>query len=146
MGNISKVTVRVATADVEGAGTTGEVYLGVAGMEFKVNSTASGDYEAGSDRTYVLGDDAGVHQTPDEEARYGLAFADRNDPRITTMERAAHHPVYVRMHPVGEGHEWLACLVSVAVEGRDDPPQKYHWDADPGRWLGCEYGLTVHLD
>ena len=42
MGNIRKVTVRVATGDLEGAGTTGEVYLGLAGMEFKMNSMASG--------------------------------------------------------------------------------------------------------
>ena len=146
MGNIRKVTVRVATGDLEGAGTTGEVYLGLAGMEFKMNSTASGDYEVGSDRTYVLGEHAGVHQTSDKEARYDFAFADRNDPRITTMERADRHPVYVRMHPVGEGHDWLARAVGVAVEGDDDSPQKYHWEVDPGRWLGCEYGLTVHLD
>ena len=146
MGNIRRVMVRVATGDLEGAGTTGEVYLGLAGMEFKMNSTASGDYEAGSDRTYVLGEHAGVHQTSAEEARFDFAFADRNDPRITTMERAARHPVYVRMHPMGEGHDWLPRVVGVAVEGDDDSHQKYHWEADPGRWLGCEYGLTVHLD
>jgi len=139
-------TVRVVTGDMEQAGTTGEVYLGLAGMEFKMNSTEPGDYERGSDRTYVLGEGSSVHPTGDESDRVDYAYADGNDPRITSMERAARHPVYVRLHPCGAAPDWLPCRVDVTVEGDDNPPQRYRWEAEPGRWLGCEYGLTVHLD
>ena len=146
MTEISKVTVRVVTGDFDRAGTTGEVYLGLAGMEFKLNSVASVDYERGSDRTYVLGTDAGSHLSADAESSDEFAYAARNDPRITTVERAARHPVYVRLHPVGEAPDWLARAVHVTVVGQSGPTQEYRWASDPGRWLGCEYGLTVHLD
>lgn len=146
MSNIKKVTVRVATGDLERAGTTGEVYLGLAGMEFKLNSVESFDYERGSDRTYVLGEGSGTHPTSDAGSRDDYAYASRNDARITTMERAGRHPAYVRLHPVGEAPDWLARAVSITVEGDDESTQHYEWAADPGRWLGCEYGLTIHLD
>ena len=146
MGNIRKATVRVVTGDLERAGTTGEVYLGLAGMEFKLNSTGPGDYRRGSDRTYVLGEGFSVYPTDDEAAVEDYSFAEGNDPRITTMERASRHPVYVRLHPTGEAPNWLPRRVDVRVEGIDNPPQQYHWESEPGRWLGCEYGLTVHLD
>ena len=75
MTEISKVTVRVVTGDFDRAGTTGEVYLGLAGMEFKLNSVASVDYERGSDRTYVLGTGAGTHPSSDAESSDELAYA-----------------------------------------------------------------------
>ncbi len=108
MGDIAKVTVRVVTGDHERAGTTGEVYLGLAGMEFKLNSVASVDHERGSDRTYVLGAEARTYLSSDVESCDEFAFAARNDPRITTVERAARHAVYVRLHPAGEAPDWLA--------------------------------------
>lgn len=146
MGHIKKVTARVATGDAEHAGTTGELYLGLGGMEFKLNSVQSVDYERGSDRTYILGEDPGTHPTADAGLRDEFAYSNRNDPRITTLERAARHPVYVRLHPVDEGSDWLATAVSVTVEGDDEPPQHYEWRSETGRWLGCEYGLAIHLD
>ncbi len=146
MGNIRRVIARVRTGDDDQAGTSGEVYLGLAGMEFKLNSAHEVDYEAGSDRTYILGDQSGTHPTSDAAQRDDFAYSHRNDPRITTVERAARHPIYVRLHPVDDQSDWLARAVSVTVEADDVPPESYEWGADPGRWLGCEYGLTIHLD
>lgn len=146
MSYIKTVVARVATGDEERGGTTGEVYLGLAGMEFKLNSETIVDYEQASDRTYVLGEGSATYPSVDESARDNFSFAARNDPRITTMERAARHPVYVRLHPVGEFHDWMVAAVDVRVDGQDGSVQSYRWAADPGRWLGCEYGLTVHLD
>ena len=107
MSSISKVTVTVATGDLDGAGTSGEVYLGLGGMEFKLDSVDVADFDRDSERTYILGDEFGSFASTDQSTLQTFAHSSRNDPRMTTMERVARHPVYIRLHPVGNAGDWL---------------------------------------
>src|SRR5690349_14693912 len=84
MGDIDKVEVRVVTGDRAKAGTNEQIVLGLGGKEFNLDSRAN-DFERGSDRTYVLGDDANI-----SDKRH-------NNPRSLSLTDVEAHPVYLRM-------------------------------------------------
>lgn len=84
MGNIDKVEVRVVTGDRQRAGTGEQVVLGLGGKEFMLDSRAN-DFERGSDRTYVLGEDANI-----SDARH-------NNPRHLSLAEVEANPVYLRL-------------------------------------------------
>lgn len=84
MSNIDKVEVRVVTGDRQRAGTGEQVVLGLGGKEFMLDSRAN-DFERGSDRTYVLGDDSNI-----SDARH-------NNPRKLSLDEVEANPVYLRL-------------------------------------------------
>ena len=81
MGDIDKVEIRIVTGDRQRAGTGEQVVLGLGGREFKLDSRAN-DFQRGSDRTYVLGDDSNI-----SDARH-------NDPRGIVLADVEANPVY----------------------------------------------------
>ena len=54
MVTIQKIVIRIRTADIEDAGTDGEVYVGFCGREFHVG-TSYEDFERGAERSYSAG-------------------------------------------------------------------------------------------
>jgi hypothetical protein len=84
MGDIDKVEVRIVTGDRARAGTAEQVVLGLGGKEFMIDSRAN-DFQRGSDRTYVLGDDATI-----SDARH-------NNPRSLSLGEVEANPVYIRL-------------------------------------------------
>jgi hypothetical protein len=93
---ITRIELRLFTANRNGAGTDGNVFVGVAGREFFVDSAATGlnDFERGSDYTYRFGDRANVMRP------------DQNDPRSPWQLRAVewqNAPTYIRFEP---GSDW----------------------------------------
>jgi hypothetical protein len=46
--------VRLKTRDEDGAGTDGDVYLGIGGREFQIDKSDRNDFERGDDATYIL--------------------------------------------------------------------------------------------
>src|SRR3954469_4107763 len=85
MANITTIQFALQTADVAGAGTDGDVYLGFCGREFSVDTSAD-DFERDSSRTYPFGEGANVQH------------AGQNDPRLPQLrtENIDRFPVYVR--------------------------------------------------
>lgn len=121
---------------MDGAGTDGDVYLGVCGREFYVD-TESDDFECGSARDYVFGDGANVINKPD------------NDPRgqLLLTENVERFPVYLRFQPRSRSDNWNLQRAVVTFNENLLP----QWDTasfvrpDAGIWLGIRSGLYVHL-
>ena len=136
MPQITKIEFHLETGDLSGAGTDGDVYLGICGREFSIDSERD-DFERGSGRTYVLGDEADVRN------------AEFNDPRTQRLltENVPNFPVYVRFQPRSRGDNWHLVRAHVRFNGS----LHIDWDTlpfvvrDEGIWLGVRSGLVVHL-
>jgi hypothetical protein len=138
MTKINTIKVNIETGDLSGAGTDGDVYVGVAGREFFLDTTRD-DFERGSSRQYVLGSGSNVNN------------AGVNDPRKQNLlvEAVDFFPVYIRFQPESRGDNWQLQR-AVLTLNEDFFPQ---WDsagivfADPaqGIVLGVRAGLVVHL-
>jgi hypothetical protein len=96
MPQISKIALTINTGDVQGAGTDGDVYLGVCGREFRVD-TGSEDFQRGSSKEYIFGDDANVLRP------------ELNDPRdhLLFVENLARFPIYLRFQPTNRADHWF---------------------------------------
>jgi hypothetical protein len=137
MPQINSIQLHLQTGDLSGAGTDGDVYLGLCGREFSIDTT-SDDFERGSGRSYVLGENADIRN------------ADVNDPRKQGLftENVARFPVYIRFEPQTRGDNWLLQRADV----RFNDSLHIDWDTAPfipigseGIWLGVRSGLFVHL-
>jgi hypothetical protein len=134
MANITRIDVRLATSNRSGAGTDGDVYIGVAGREFNLD-TAADDFEGGSDRTYILGEGANVRN------------ASRNDPRSPQLDTANvdRFPVYLRFEPRGEGPNWNLERLDITVNPGPNQIQRRALVGSPHLWLGQDYGKFIYL-
>lgn len=136
MVNIRRIDLRLYTSKKSGAGTDGDVFLGIAGREFSIDSS-SNDFEQGKDRTYTLG------------VAPNILHASRNNPRSPQLktEDLAEYPVYIRFEPKGSGPNWSLEWVSVTVNPGaseikyQNPPLR----GSPDIWLGQNYGKMVYL-
>lgn len=138
MPQITSITLHLETGDLSGAGTDGDVYLGICGREFSIDSEKD-DFERGSGRSYVLGEEADVRN------------ADVNDPRVQRLitENVPNFPVYIRFQPKSRGDNWQLQRADV----RFNDSLHIDWDTLPivvndpkeGIWLGVRSGLFVHL-
>jgi hypothetical protein len=126
MAAITRLDVRVVTATDAGAGTDGEVYLGIAGREFHLDSAAD-DFEAGTDRTYTLGEGANILN------------AARNDPRNPQLDTAdlSIAPVWIRFEP---GENWHLEGVIATVNPGASQLQFRALAGAPDLWLGPDMG------
>jgi hypothetical protein len=102
---ITRIELRLFTANRSGAGTDGDVFLGVGGREFFVDSAGDvNDFERGNDRTYVFGDGADV------------ARPEQNDPRSPwqlTLDDWRLAPRYIRFEP---GSDWDVERADVTIK------------------------------
>lgn len=139
MPRIESIHLHIQTGNLSGAGTDGDVYLGLGGREFHIDTT-SDDFEKGSAREYILGDGGNVKN------------ADVNEPQQQTLmtENVEKFPVYVRFEPKSRTDNWQLQRADVRFNGS----LHIDWDTvnfitnDPARgiWLGVRSGLVVHLE
>ena len=112
MPAITRIELRLITGDREDAGTDGDVFLGIAGREYNVDSQGDvNDFERASDRTYIFGDGATVLRP------------EQNDPRSpwqTDANDLAKVPMYIRFEP-GPGGDWNLERADILVTF-DGPP------------------------
>jgi hypothetical protein len=138
MAQINSIQLHIQTGNLSGAGTDGDVYLGLGGREFSVDTT-SNDFERGAARVYILGDGANIQNA---------AVNDPRNPQLFT-ERVANFPVYIRFQPQSRSDNWQLQRADV----RFNDSLHIDWDTvnlvenDPqkGIWLGVRSGLVVHL-
>ncbi|TCJ89954.1 hypothetical protein [Nocardia alba] len=169
MTQISGFECRIVTSDVDGAGTNGRVYLGLAGREFGVNSRLD-DFERGSDLSYVFG------LAPVKQLDQGIQWENRirawdkyvfgsiaehgNDPRVGfTLDTTnlSQSPVYIRFETAGSNPSWNLADVWVLVytgTDRDYTLQGDHFtvaalfrkpEGLKNLWLGDNYGKMLFL-
>jgi hypothetical protein len=137
MTQIQSIHLTIETGRMDNAGTDGDVYLGVCGREFFVD-TSSDDFERASGREYIFGEGANVNNQSDNDPR-------TQDLQIENVER---FPVYLRFQPLHRGDKWNLSR-AVITFNNDLSPQ---WETttfvfpNAGIWLGPRAGLYVHLD
>jgi hypothetical protein len=146
MAKITGILCQVVTGDFSGAGTDGRIFLGLAGREFRLDSSAD-DFERGSLREYVMGRGP-VEPPPPPQVR--VANPGRNDPRVgfpldtATLSKA---PVYIRFEPGSAGDAWNVSFAAALVF-RDDGvfaaaffvPEDFD-----NLWMGKGFGEALHL-
>jgi hypothetical protein len=99
-------SAHIYTADQDGAGTDGWVYIGLCGREFAARSVDE-DFERGSNRDYIFGEGGNVQSSRINNPR---------SPRIRA-EDVDKFPVYIRWEPSGSNPGWLLEKVYLKVEG-----------------------------
>ena len=142
MANINKIEVFVLTRKEDAGGTDDNVFLGLGGREFRLD-TALNDFESPSDPTFVLGG-GGVGSNVENE--------DENDPRnpgIDTEDLAAF-PVYLRKAGTvddkdGGDDAWMR-VAQVRATVNPGPDQiVYRREFRRGLRLSNETGLVIYL-
>ena len=136
MAALEKISVRIRTGNREGGGTDGDIYIGICGREFFLDSRRSStdDFERNSDRTYILGSGSNV--------RNGI----NNDPRSPYKlftENLAFTPTYIRFAPEGNSDNWN--LESVTVIVNNGEAQFQALGGSDNLWLGRLSGLYCYL-
>ena len=129
MADIFSFTVHIVTTDVENAGTNGDVYLGICGREFFIDSSAN-DFERGAEAIYKFGSGANILNK------------DLNDPRKPQLrtEDLGKFPVYIRFEPIGASPDWNFSLVNVEIGGTG-----FFVLHRKGMWLGRKAGKICFL-
>jgi hypothetical protein len=133
MPNIDEISVTIETGDQSGAGTDGDVYLGICGREFYLDTKVD-DFERNSSRKYLLGQ------------RSNTLNADKNDPRLPQMlvEELDQFPVYIRFNPKSRDDNWLLRRVVIFINEIEpgSVPPLYDSSPEPGGiWMGVRSSL-----
>jgi hypothetical protein len=150
MVDIETMYLRLVTLGGQhaGASTDGDVFLGIGGREFSIDSEKD-DFENGQDRWYILGKipstlPVGVDIVPVRNSHL-------NDPRDRLKlktENLYKYPVYIRFEPQNRNDNWGLEDVTVYVNPAGRPPFfEYHaLDAqDEYLWLGTHFGKYCYL-
>ncbi len=141
MTNVEMIWVRFETGDQQGAGTDGDIYLGIGGREFMVDSS-SDDFERSSDQYYAIG-------KPNTILNYKI-----NDPRKPQIEieDVKAFPVYIRFAPKTRTDRWNVDVVWVGVNDDTFNHIDFYRNIkiidgvrEEGFWLGTHSGLFLYL-
>ncbi|SRR6266540_5743421 len=116
MPKIETVFVRLTTGDENGAGTDGDVFVGLSGIGLFLDSRALNfnDFEQGDDRTYIIGKVPSVLPQPNPTKN---KFGFNAPPSLVTTERLRLLPVYVRIQC---GSEWQLKNINITVNPETD--------------------------
>ncbi len=136
MSAIQTFSVRLITGDRDNAGTDGDVYIGMCGREFYIDSARSSvdDFERASDRTYKFG------------AGSNVKFHEANDPRSdypVFTEDIELTPAYIRFEPTGRNDHWN--LESVTVDVNNGEVRLEALQGGDHLWLGTHSGMYCYL-
>lgn len=134
---ISKIELELKTGNRDGAGTDGDVFLGVAGREFFVDSQGDhDDFERNTTRTYVFGAGTNVQR------------ASENDPRKPwqlDFNELIRTPRYIRFEP---GGDWNVERINLRISAGGAVGMSLdvsRLDGSAHLWLGEKRGKVVYL-
>jgi len=137
---IQKIVFRIRTADIEDAGTDGEVYVGFCGREFHIG-TSYEDFERGEERSYSTGTSA-------EAGEVNVSNRALNNPGALPpldSEDIGIYPVYVRFEPVGRDDHWSLQYISVIAAGVKYEALEPEDDTTIYTTLGYKSGKCLYL-
>ena len=140
MVTIQKIVFRIRTADIEDAGTDGEVYVGFCGREFHIG-TSYEDFERGEERSYSTGTSA-------EAGEVNVSNPALNNPGALPpldSEDIGIYPVYVRFEPVGRDDHWSLQYISVIAAGVKYEALEPEDDTTIYTTLGYKSGKCLYL-
>ena len=133
MAKITRIDVRVKTGSQSEAGTDGDVYIGIGGREFGLDSAAD-DFERGSDRTYILGEGSNV-----------TAGGSPSFPYQLLTENLDRFPVYMRFSPKDRNDFWNLESVTATVNPGPAQVQFQALGGTDNLTLGTPFGLFCYL-
>ena len=135
MAYIRQIRVEITTGRDRGAGTDGNVYLGICGREFRCDTSAD-DFEQGSTREYIFGSMPGSFPKITSE-RY-------NHPSRPTLlpEEADLFPAYIRLSQGSS--RWLLAGVKVYIDNEVEPHFIDMMLNNP-LWMGDDCGCIYYL-
>lgn len=138
MATIRKIELHLRTGSAADADTDGDVFLGLCGREFFVDSAESGynDFERGDDKTYIFGEGANVMRPAQNDPRSPLP-CDAND--------LTRYPIYLRFVP-GPGGDWNIGLVELTVHAPNIGQATFsRLEGNSNIWLGAKRGLFLYF-
>jgi hypothetical protein len=150
---VKTIYLRLRTKSIEGAGTDGNIYLGIGGREFSVDSANEDfdDFEAGSIRTYIFGEMPMPTNLPGlqwDTARYP-EYNDPREPYPLETDDLDKFPVYIRFEPDDDDDDWCLEAVSARVNPLTETTQVKRYHALQGQeqflWLGHARGKFLFL-
>lgn len=132
---IRQIRVEITTGRDKGAGTDGNVYLGICGREFRCDTSAD-DFEKGSTRTYIFGSMPGSFPNITQE-QY-------NHPSRPPLlpEEADTFPAYIRLSQGSS--RWLLAGAKVYVD-QDVEPRWVDAMGNNPLWMGDDCGCIYYL-
>jgi len=147
MADIRQIALRIVTSDIRGAGTDDNIYFGIAGREFYVDSSAD-DFESGSDRIYLYGESSNIRPPLGP-------FNHPQGPPLDTADVDAF-PAYLRVEsPIARVHEsddidvgpfWAVKLITATVNpGAGEIVLSRSFSTEEGLGLGSNVGRYVYL-
>lgn len=140
MVTIQKIVFKIRTADIEDAGTDGEVYVGFCGREFHLG-TSYEDFERGAERSYS----AGISAEADEVNVSNPALNNPSALPPLDSEDIGIYPVYVRFEPVGRDDHWSLQYISVIAAGVKYEALEPEDDTTIYTTLGYKSGKCLYL-
>jgi hypothetical protein len=111
MTQITGVLCQMITSKSSGAGADGDVFLGLCGREFVLDSKYD-DFESGSWKEYILGagPPADPNSPPPPIPNIPVLNPELNDPRSSGFPLDSvnlnRSPVYIRFEPKGSDDNW----------------------------------------
>lgn len=132
---IRQIRVEITTGRDRGAGTDGNVYLGICGREFRCDTTAD-DFEKGSTREYIFGSMPGSF--PNITSEY---YNEPQRPPLLPKE-ADLFPAYLRLSQGSS--RWLLAGAKVYFDAEVEP---HFVDAIGNNpiWMGDDCGCIYYL-
>ncbi len=124
MAAITTLSINIQTGTDSGADTDGDVYVGLGGREFYLDTSAD-DFERGSSRTYILGDGSNIKE------------AALNDPRKPQLfdENLDLFPVYIRFDGRSRSDNWRLKGAGIIINDGTFPRYQLP-PAFSGVWMG----------
>ena len=139
MAAITRIDAQFKTGNRSGAGTDGDIFIGIGGREFVADSAVD-DFERGSDRIYVFGAGSGSGSTVNNPA-----FNNPSTPFQLDTSNLDRFPVYVRFEPTGRDDNWNLESVTVTVNPGPGQVQYQALGGSNNLWLGQHAGKVCHL-
>jgi len=144
MAKITGILCQIITGNVANAGTDGNVYLGLGGREFLLDSTAN-DFERGSWREYVMGLGP-VQPLPPPQVQ--VNNKDKNDPQLgfpLDTVNLGLSPIYIRFESVDLKDTWNIHAAAALVYAPNfvvgyTPPVEFD-----NLWMGNASGKALYL-
>ena len=136
---VKQIRVEITTGEDRGAGTDGNIYLGICGREFRCDTTAD-DFEKGSTRTYIFGTLSTTYPTvfPNITSE---TYNHTSRPQLL-VDEADLFPAYIRLSQGSS--RWLLAGVKVYI---DDEVEPHFVDAMGNNplWMGDDCGCIYYL-
>lgn len=137
MAPIKSILAVVTTGDRTFAETDGEVFLGICGREFNLDTAANDFQQADLDKGFILGEGSNV------------LFPELNDPRSPQLDTndLSAFPKYIRFEPGAElaGKGWNLERVTVTVNPGSFVFDNLALKGTPNIWLGQNCGKFFYL-